>query len=312
MGKTAAKVAICWVKSYSGIIGAILLSLILIAFAAPAHALQKPVEGYVFDGSEPLKEAQIKVLMSFGEGDSKITCLTYPAVFTDSRGYFMTNLANMRVLGNNYPCEDRWRKGDVLAVIAKGFYTALPDEGNPAVESESGATISLQKLVVTDRKFEPSYSELSLAKLKIVSLDHMINWGSKKIVFDAEIYNPNNVPLEEVFLKIVITRKDNKNDIVQIAEQKFGIDSFDTKEVQVLLDIKDMDYGKYSYNAVLYTPITTHDQILDRDLELKAILGMLTMQNIIILIMTAIIVLLAALLIRLRKGKERESVHKKR
>ena len=43
MGKTAAKVAICWVKSYSGIIGAILLSLILIAFAAPANALQKPV-----------------------------------------------------------------------------------------------------------------------------------------------------------------------------------------------------------------------------------------------------------------------------
>ncbi|MFC1754111.1 hypothetical protein ACFL96_12095, partial [Thermoproteota archaeon] len=230
-------------------------------------------------------------------------CLTFPLIYTDERGYFITDLGNLRVYGNNYPCEDRWSKGDAVAVIANGLFTNLADGSNIIIDSESGATLSAQRLILTERKYEPLYSELSISKLTITSIEHQINWDAKKAVFNAEIYNPNNVPVQGLSLKVVVTEHDDRNNIIDIVEQNVEINALETKQFQLMLDIKDMKYGTYMYSSVLYTDKMTHSQVLDQVIELKPYLAFLTMQNIIILLMVIVIIGLVAVLAR-KSGKK--------
>lgn len=273
---------------------------------AIVSALEKPVEGYVYNGSMPLKDATIKLFMKFKQDGQEITCLSYPTIYTDERGYFITNLGNLRVLGNNNPCEDKWKRGDVLGVIAQGLFTMYPDGDNVLIDSESGAALTIRKLLLTSNKFEPLYSELSLARMKILSLQHSISWDSRKVIFNAEVYNPNNIALNDVSLKIVLTKEDDRNDIVGNAEQKFDIEAFEKKQVQLSWDITDVKYGKYLYNAVMYTAASTHDRILDRELELRPWLRYATAQNIAMLLMAIAIIMLLLLLLRSRKERKKE------
>jgi hypothetical protein len=285
----------------------IILSIFIISMMQ-AYAIEKPVEGYVFDSAKQMDDASIKILMKFKNNEGQdITCLTYPTISTDDKGYFITNLGNLRILGNNQPCEDRWKKGDVLAVIAQGMYTTLPDGGNVAIDSESGSTLSIKKLIITDKKFEPLYSELSLAKMKMILLEDSVNWQTKKAVFNAEVYNPNNVAITDAALKIVVTGKDDRNNVIAVSEEKFGIDAFETKQVQVMMDIKDVRYGNYLYNAVLYTATMTHDRILDRQLELKPYLAFITVQNTAMMIMALVIIALIIMIIWQRRSKKIEN-----
>ncbi|MCX8147429.1 MAG: hypothetical protein N3D84_03105 [Candidatus Woesearchaeota archaeon] len=285
---------------------AYLIAYLMIAPVLFASALEKPIEGYVYNGSRPLKDATIKILMKFKDDNQEVACLTYPTIYTDERGYFITNLGNLRVLGNNNPCEDKWKKGDVIYVIAQGFYTIYPSGEEIIIDSDSGSVLTIRKLLLTSNKFEPLYNELNLARMKITSLKHLVSWDSRKVVFNAEIYNPNNIPIDDAALKIVVTKYNNRNDIVGNIEQSFKIGAFEKKNVQLSWDIKDMKYGRYLYNAVLYTTASTHDRILDRELELRPWLAYATAQNIIIFIMAIAIAVLLLLLLKSKRERRKE------
>ncbi|MBD3313200.1 hypothetical protein GF345_02040 [Candidatus Woesearchaeota archaeon] len=284
----------------AGIISLMLFMLVILA-SSNAYSLEKPVEGYVYDGTGPVDQASITIFMQFDQDGKKITCISYPQIKTDERGYFITNLGNLRVLGNNQQCEDRWSEGDVLGVIADSRFTKLPDRSDPVISSESGSSLMLKRLLLTEEVFNPVLSELSLARMSIRSVKETISWESDKVFFDSEIYNPNNVPIENAYLRIVVTEKEDKNSIIDIIEKKFSMDLLESRHIQLNWNIKDIEYGSYSYNVVVYTDTETHDRILDRIIDIKPLLGLLSTKNLIIAALIIIIIMLSIMLLKSRK-----------
>ncbi|MBU0535814.1 MAG: hypothetical protein KKE20_02530 [Nanoarchaeota archaeon] len=261
-------------------------------------AIEKPIEGYIYENGKPLADEKVKIYFS----KEDVTCLTYPTIFTDERGYFITNLANLRIMGNNYPCDDRWKKGDFLGVVAKGLFAELPEGGNPVIDSESGASMMIPKLELTQKRFEPMYSELSIGKVKIISIDHDILWSHNHLGFIADIYNPNNVAVNG--MKLEVKLYDIKGTEIGRAYAEFSIESLEQKTVYPdSINISEIGDGEYTYNVMLYTDNEIHQKVTGKRLAIKRP-SSITAQTFVLVLMAVAIILLLLL-------RKKEKSHKR-
>ncbi|MBU0535815.1 MAG: hypothetical protein KKE20_02535 [Nanoarchaeota archaeon] len=139
--------------------------LLLLVPSSLAGSKTKGVEGYVElpNGSIAYNATVVVHLIT----DDSTPCTTFPAVQTDSSGYFITNLANLRKDSDGVTdCGDDWHLGDDVWADADGS-TVVPipfSRGNSTVSqvpSESGATFRLSNASLQNTP--PEISSVSAA-----------------------------------------------------------------------------------------------------------------------------------------------------
>jgi len=287
------------------IIKKIMLILVFFIFLPYVYGLNKPIQGFSEEKEDMSNAIVIVNVEVFSNKIYAFNCSTYPVVYPDKKGYYITNLGNLKKNIDGSDCSGYWNKGDKIWAVASSYLMKNPGKDMATdvsfITSKSGAPITLPKLKSVDYKIKiPSFEKKALLKIEKASII------KEKNIYKAEVTIKNTADsfLNGITVSWIIMDAGLRN-IKTISIDNINITAKQKKDVELIWNTVKVYPGIYSGDINLYLNNKLIDTYRHEKLVVKRA-GMLSHYSLVLIsiLILAILILLLLLFFR-KKGKER-------
>jgi len=209
----------------------LLMIFMLIIISTPGViALNKPVQGFV-KGVDNFNDITVVVLATVNDTDKSFECYTFPEIEVDDRGYYITDLANLKKTIDASDCSIYWDEGDKIKVIARSGENYFAS-AETSIPDKSGAEFNLPDIFPVDYKIEfPEAFSKNFLHIEKVT----VRWENEFYVLNVVLANDAGKNYDDVSLNFNVFSS-GQNIVETLSADNLQINSSQMKNVELRWD----------------------------------------------------------------------------